>query len=152
MSLDQEVAILARMPALEGFEPDALRLLAFAARRIDYRVGALLFDMGEPADGAIAILSGRVGLVNEALESRRSVGAGDLLDEMAMYVDTERLERAEAIEPTVIITLTRDIVRRVLVEFPGSAAEIRNRLSGRLDRLSHEIGQVAERLVKLDEA
>lgn len=150
MSLDQDVAILARMPALHGFEPDALRLLAFAATHATLQPGDLLFDVGEVAEGAVAILSGRVILADLALDVRAEARPGDLLDEMAMYVDTERAVRAEAAEATTVMVLSRDMVRRVLVEFPASAAAVRDSLSGRLDRLSGEIGEIGQRLGKLD--
>ncbi|GHE54824.1 hypothetical protein GCM10019059_12670 [Camelimonas fluminis] len=150
MSLDQDVAVLARMPALRGFEPDALRLLAFAATHATFQPGDLLFEAGAVAEGAVAILSGRVILADLALDIRAEAGPGDLLDEMAMYVDTERAVRAEAVETATVMVLPRDMVRRVLVEFPASAAAVRDSLSGRLDQLSDEIGQIGQRLGKLD--
>lgn len=152
MVLDQEVAILARIPELRGFEPDALRLLAFAATRKAFQAGELLFDAGEPADGAIAVLSGSIVLLSAAAPERQTMlETGDLLDEMAMYVETERAAMARAVQPTTVMALTRDMVRRVLVEFPASAAAVRDGLSGRLDHLSEEIGEVGKRLQSLDD-
>jgi len=150
MSLDQDVAILARMPALRNFEPDALRLLAFAATHATFQPGAVLFEAGEMAQGAVAVLSGRVILADGGPDIRTEAGPGDLLDEMAMYVDTERTVRAEAAETVTVMVLTRDMVRRVLVEFPASAAAVRDALSDRLDRLSGEIGRIGQRLARLD--
>lgn len=151
MSLDRDVEILARIPALAGFEPDALRLLAFVARRAAYQPGEQLYDTGDRADGAIAILSGGVAIVDVSAPDQKSlVSTGALIDEMAMYVATERVGRATATEPTSVFELTREMIKRVLVEFPGSAERVRDVLSGRLNHLSGEIGQVGRRLAALD--
>lgn len=153
MSLDGDVEILARIEALRGIEPDALRLLAFAAPREIFEPGELLFERGQPAAGAFVILSGRIAVTDAAFPDRQTmVEEGGLLDEMAMYIETERAATAQAVHQATTMSLTRDIVRRVLMEFPASAMAVRDRLSGQLNNLSAEIGEVGKRLREVDEA
>lgn len=146
MSLDNDVEVLSRIHALAGFEPDALRLLAFAANRMTYQVGEKLYDAGDRAAGAIAVLSGQLSVINIAIPEKSIVDAGQLIDEMAMYVELERAGAAYAAELTSIFELTREMVVRVLMEFPGSALRVRDNVSSRLSHLSAELGIIGQRL------
>ena len=60
MLLDDEVALLRKLPIFAGVDPGRLRLLCFASSRGTFEKGDVLFSEGEPSFGAYVILSGSV--------------------------------------------------------------------------------------------
>lgn len=147
MSLDHDVETIARAAELAGFEADALRLIAFAAPRRTFAAGQHVFSCGDAAPGAMLITSGEIllSLPGEPDWVAR-VLAGGVIDDMAMFVDAVRAHDAVAASPTTALLLDREIIRRVLVEFPQSAIFVRRGLAERLDRLSAELAQVGRTL------
>ena len=76
----------------------------------------------------------------------RSAGPGTLLGELALFSAVERPATAMAREPTQVMKLSRAVMRRVLTEFPGSAAAIANAISVRLNAFQQEIDGVGRDL------
>lgn len=152
MSLDHEVALLARCPALRSYEADALRLVAFAAERLSWQKGEVLFRPGDVAKGAIVVLDGQLQRHTGDSAGPMDLGPGEVIDEMAMYIDCERVEEVVALRTASGMLLSRDMIRRVLLEFPQSASAVRRDVAARLDHLSGELATVGERLSAIDEA
>ncbi|MFC0284453.1 Crp/Fnr family transcriptional regulator [Camelimonas abortus] len=152
MSLDHDAETIARAPELAGFEADALRLIAFAAPRRTFPAGARIFSFGEPAQGALLVARGRIMLTQPGESGPDlAVSAGAVIDDMAMFVGTVRAADATAVEDTDVIILDRAIIRRVLTEFPRSAAAVRDAVSARLNRMSAELAGVGRKLAALDQ-
>ena len=55
MSLEDDMALLARVAMLADMERDALRLLAFAAETRQLRAGDVLFRKDEMSDGGYVV-------------------------------------------------------------------------------------------------
>lgn len=148
MSLEDDIKILSRQPLLGLMEHEALRLVAFAAESRILRAGDILFRTGEGSDGgylvisgAIAMSSGEAGAVPVAI-----AGAGSLVGELALFSAVARPATAMAREPTQVMKLSRSVMRRVLTEFPGSAAAIAQAISVRLTQFQDEIDGVGSDL------
>lgn len=152
MKLQDDVAVLQRQPLLGLMEADALRLLAFSAEGRILRAGDLLFRRGDISDGGYLVASGSVALTISETggPAAEIIGAGGLIGEMALFTALERPVTALAREPSQILKLPMTIMRRVLVEFPDSAARLAQDISQRLTTLSHEMSGVRDALNAID--
>jgi CRP-like cAMP-binding protein len=147
MSLDQDIARLARTAPFDLLPADALKLIAFSAERKKFVAGESLFEQGEEADCAYFLLSGSAILTahGEGPAKRKQVGAGALLGEMAMLASTKRPASAKAREDGVALRIPRHVIHRVLAEFPGEAARMRSALADRARQMAAELDAVRKR-------
>ena len=142
MSLEQDIRNLSRIPIFAEVEPEALRLLAFAAETRILRTGEILFRKGDMSDGGYVILSGTM-----RLESGDDRGVGPLarthalVGELALVTQTERPVSAIAHEPTTVLKISRQLFQRVLKEFPQSAVRLRATLEERLIAFTRGMAQ-----------
>jgi CRP-like cAMP-binding protein len=70
MLLEDEVALIRKLPLFSGVSPERLKLLCFASSRGAFSSGEVLFAEGEPSFGAYVILSGTVEIYSAATGSR----------------------------------------------------------------------------------
>ena len=144
MALDATLRMLAGFAAFRGIEASALRLLALSADTRILRVGEVLFRRGEPADGALIVLSGSVELrgAGEPVTVRPPV----LLGETALIVETRRPATATTREPASVLRVPRALYLRVLSEYPHSAAAVHHRVSKQVAALREEYEAAGRRL------
>lgn len=153
MSLEDDMALLARQPLLGLMERDALRLLAFAAEARSLRAGDVLFRAGEAADGAVLVVSGALALTEEdGRPAREIVGPGALVGELALFTAVSRSSTVIAREPSQIMRLPRSVMRRVLSESPASAEAIADAIGDRLHGFIGELVSVEHALKAIDRA
>lgn len=152
MALDDDIALLSRQPLLGLMERDALRLVAFSAERRTLRAGDVLFRAGDPADGALLVISGAIALQAEddGRPADDIVGAGALIGELAMFSAVTRPVTAIVREPAQVMRLSRSVMRRVLGEFPDSAQAVATEIGERLRGFVGELGQVQRALRAID--
>lgn len=151
MKLEGDLATLQRQPLLGLMETEALRLLAFSAESRILRAGDLLFRRGDISDGGYLVVSGSIALsTTDTGPAAQIIGAGGLIGEMALFTALERPATALAREPSQILKLPLGIMRRVLVEFPDSAARLAEAIRTRLNEISREISGVGTALRAID--
>lgn len=134
MTLEQDIRRLAAISTLAPLGTEALRLIAFSAETRVFRTGDVLFRRGETADGGFVVLAGSVAVDGPGPEDVVVAGPGALLGERALIVETKRPATATAREPTTVLRITRRLFYRVLGEFPGGAAVVRQTLAHDLAR------------------
>ncbi len=144
MGVDDEIGRLARNPALAALEPEALRLIAFAAETKTLRAGDILFRRDEISNGGFALLAGSIALDPSGFgaATARIVRPPALIGETALLLQTRRPATAIAREPTTVMVISRQLFLRVLGEFPGSAEKLRQTLGIRLRQFTRELGEV----------
>jgi CRP-like cAMP-binding protein len=101
-------------------ETEALRLIAFSTDLRNLAPGDVLFKAGEVADGAWFIHAGTMSV--RAGADVASYGPGALLGENALIVESTRPATATAEDEVEIRYVPRALMRKVLSEFPDSAA------------------------------
>jgi CRP-like cAMP-binding protein len=146
MGLNDDIAAMGRVPTLAFLEPDALRLLAFAAETRILRAGDVLFRRGEEADAGFIVVSGAIALDarDDGSPASYIAGPGTLVGELALLVPVVRPATAIARESSSVLRLSRTLVHRVLAEFPRSALALRQALSERLTAFSRELAALGE--------
>ncbi len=152
MSLDTDIALLRRLPLIGRFEPEALRLLAFAAETRILRAGDVLFRRGEPCDGGYVVVSGSLALdaSEDGADGAFVAEAGSLIGELALFCPGERPGTAIAREATTVMKLPAKLVRRVLSEFPASAQAAHAMLAERVRHLTADLAAVRAQLLAID--
>ena len=143
MSLEANVRMMARTHPFDLLPHEALQLLVFSCAKKVLKAGETLFVESEPADAAYVVLSGAINLMSH--DSRRRVEAGALIGETALLTDLLRRSTARAVDDTVTRRIPGDVFRRVLSEFPQSAARIHAVASARARDLVEQLEAVRAR-------
>ncbi len=96
-------------PFVHGMKPEYLTLLADGAKKVQFKLGELLFREGEPANQFYLIESGKVALeAHEPADGTmlvQTLGAGDVLGWSWLFPPFTWHFQARVIEPTCAITL-----------------------------------------------
>ena len=152
MTLDDDVARLARTRPFNLLPREAVQLIAFSCEKRRLKAGDTLFVAGEIADSGYFVLSGAIVLHELGAETgkARRVGAGALIGENALYAPITRRVEARAAEDALVMRIARETFRRVLSEFPAAAEKIRATLAARTRRFVE--GLEATRVNSLDGA
>lgn len=124
MALDDDIALLARVPLFASLGGEPVRLLAFSSETRELRAGDILFKEGQAADSGYVVVEGSLVLANSAGLADRHATRGALLGEIALIVETLRPATATAREPCTVLRIPRTLFRRVLSEFPDAALHI----------------------------
>lgn len=124
MALDDDIALLARVPLFASLGGEPLRLLAFSAETRFLRSGDVLFKEGQAADCGYVVGEGRIALTNDGGLTEHLAGPGSLVGEMALIIETLRPATAVARDPVTVLRIPRALFRRVLTEFPDAAQRI----------------------------
>jgi CRP-like cAMP-binding protein len=147
MALERDALLLRDVPILSAFDTEALRIIAFTADRRVWPAGMVLFRKGERSDGGHLVVSGDIDL--DAADGRLPVraGPGTLIGETAMFVETERPATATVVAKAETIRITRQLMSRILGEYPGTAELVRRTLAERLDAARQTLASVEARLI-----
>jgi CRP/FNR family cyclic AMP-dependent transcriptional regulator len=140
-------ATIARAPLFAALPINAIEDLTarISVRRI--AVGAAVVAQDEPGDAMFIIMSGRIKVVMFG-ESGREVTlsllrAGDSFGEMSLFDQGPRSAHCLAIEPTVVLALTRDELMRHIQSHPRTAINLVSEMARRLRRADQTIAQLA---------
>lgn len=154
MSLDADIEVLARISFFEGFSGEHLRLIAFSAESRSLPEKLLLYDAGQLLHSAYVIVSGtlrgeRKGKGNEE-PTRRDIGAGVLLGDRALILDTRASESVRVESRARVLQIRKVTFRRLLQEYPEIATTLRSRLTRNVLRASADFNGVATRLARIE--
>ena len=146
MSITRHMAVMRNAPFLRVLGEDALKLLAFGAEPITLRPRQTLFAAGDTAAGAVLVLGGQLRLIPvKADEQTHVVGVGELIDELALVIETTRRTTAVAQATCELLLLPRNQMRRILEEYPDAADRLRGTLAKRTAALIADVNAVADR-------
>jgi CRP-like cAMP-binding protein len=137
MSIEDDVALLERVPTLRVLGTAALRMLAIGSEQRNFPRNSLLFNAGEEADsgfivqrGAFRIEDGGASLV---------AGPGSLIGELALISAMRRPSTATALEDSSVIRVARSLFQRVLESDPAAARRLRDELAKRTSQIASDI-------------
>jgi CRP-like cAMP-binding protein len=150
MALEHDIAILSQAPLFHLLDRDALRLVAFAAEGRSLRPGDALFRRGEASDAGYVVRAGAIVLDAEDGSEPFVAGPGSLIGQAALFTAVERPATAVAQEPASVMRIPRNLMRRVLEEFPAAAAAMQDVLAGDLAELTDGLERVRRALVAID--
>lgn len=148
MTLDDDIRIIASAQLFDALKPEQLRLLAFGAERLRFNAGRTVYRDGDRADCGFVIASGQINLfksIDGEDQVIKTVEQGNILGEMALLTETQRLTGAIADTDSEVIRINRALFTRMLSEYPETAAAIHAELSERLKEFVAQISRLDHR-------
>lgn len=137
MSIDDDVALLERVPTLHLLGTAALRMLAIGSEQRNYLPGDYLFNAGDEADAGYIVQHGSFRVEDRGAEV--VAGPGSLIGELALIVAMKRPSSAVALDRSSVIRVARSLFQRVLESDPEAAVRLRNELATRTSQLASDI-------------
>src|SRR6202795_2646417 len=117
MSIEDDVALLERVPTLRLLGTTALRMLAIGSEQRNVARGDLLFSAGDEADAGFIVQRGAF-RIEDGGGAEIIAGPGALIGELALISATKRPASATAIEHAAVIRIARSLFQRVLESDP----------------------------------
>jgi CRP-like cAMP-binding protein len=137
MSIDDDVALLERVPTLRLLGNTALRMLAIGSEQRDFERGDVLFNVGDDADAGYIVQRGAFRVEEGGAEL--IAGPGALIGELALIVAMKRPSTALTLERSSVIRVARSLFQRVLESDPAAARRLRDELATRTSQLASDI-------------
>ena len=138
MSIDDDVALLERVPTLRLLGRESLRMLAIGSEQRTIHSGEYLFRQGEEADSGFIVQRGAF-RIDDGAGAQATAGPGTLIGELALVVAMQRPSSATAMENSTVIRIARSLFQRVLESDPAAARRLRDEFAARTSQLASDI-------------
>jgi CRP-like cAMP-binding protein len=138
MSIEDDVALLERVPTLRLLGTAALRMLAIGSEQRNVARGDLLFNEGDDADAGFVVQRGAFRIQNGG-GAEIVAGPGALIGELALVVAMQRPSTAIALEHSSVIRVARSLFQRVLESDPAAARRLRDEFAGRTSQIASDM-------------
>jgi CRP-like cAMP-binding protein len=138
MSIEDDVALLERVPTLRLLGTTSLRMLAIGSEQRDFAGGDVLFNAGEDADAGYIVQRGAF-RIEDGGGVKIVAGPGALIGELALVVAMPRPSTAIALEHSSVIRVARSLFQRVLESDPAAARRLRDEFANRTSQIASEI-------------
>jgi CRP-like cAMP-binding protein len=147
MSIEDDVALLERVPTLRLLGTAALRMLAIGSEQRDFARDDLLFYIGDDADAGFIVQRGAFRVTLEDGSGAEVVaGPGALIGELALVVAMQRPATAIALEHSSVIRIARSLFQRVLESDPAAARRLRDEFANRTSQIASDIVMAGAKL------
>jgi CRP-like cAMP-binding protein len=137
MSIEDDVALLERVPTLRLLGDTSLRMLAIGSEQRNFERGDTLFNVGDDADAGFIVQHGAFRVEDGSAEI--VVGPGSLVGELALIVAMKRPSNAIALERSSVIRVSRSLFQRVLESDPAAARRLRDEMAARTSQLASDM-------------
>ena len=138
MSIEDDVALLERVPTLRLLGTPALRMLAIGSEQRIVTRGEMLFGAGDDADAGFIVQRGAF-RIEDGSGAEMTAGPGALIGELALVVAMQRPSTALAIEHSSVIRVARSLFQRVLESDPVAARRLRDEFASRTSQIASDI-------------
>ena len=138
MSIEDDVALLERVPTLRLLGNAALRMLAIGSEQRNFARGDVLFNQGDDADAGFVVQRG-VFRIQDDIGTETIAGPGALIGELALVVAMQRPSTAIALEHSSVIRVARSLFQRVLESDPAAARRLRDEFANRSSQIASDI-------------
>lgn len=138
MSIEDDVALLERVPTLRLLGDAALRMLAIGSEQRGFARGDVLFNVGDEADAGFVVYRGAF-RIDDGAGAEITAGPGALIGELALIAAMKRPSTATAIEHAAVIRIARSLFQRVLESDPAAARRLRDEFATRTSQIASDI-------------
>jgi CRP-like cAMP-binding protein len=147
MSIEDDVALLERVPTLRLLGTASLRMLAIGSEQRDVARDDRLFQIGDDADSGFIVQYGAFQISLEDGSGTEIVaGPGTLIGELALVVAMQRPATAIALEHSSVIRIARSLFQRVLESDPAAARRLRDEFASRTSQIASDIVMAGAKL------
>ena len=142
-SIDDTIALLARVPTFEALGPDELTHVAEVAVPRSYEPGQVVFREGDQSDTCYVVKHGHARAIREHADGRTislaNFGPGDIFGELAMFEDEKRSATIETLDAVEAVAILGADMRRLMREHPGIAVGVVVSLGRRLRAMNERV-------------
>jgi CRP-like cAMP-binding protein len=138
MSIEDDVALLERVPTLRLLGSAALRMLAIGSELRNFGRGDVLFRAGEDADAGFVVQRGSF-RIEDGMSAEIIAGPGALIGELALVVAMKRPSTATSLDNSIAIRISRSLFQRVLESDADAARRLRDEFASRTSQIASDI-------------
>ncbi|GAC1499534.1 MAG: cyclic nucleotide-binding domain-containing protein [Bradyrhizobium sp.] len=138
MSVEDDIALLERVPTLRLLGTAALRMLAIGAEQRQVPRGERLFMVGDDGDSGFVVQRGAF-RVEDGAGGEIVAGAGSLIGELALIIPIQRPSSALALENSSVMRIARNLFQRVLESDAAAARRLRDDFAARTSQIASDI-------------
>jgi CRP-like cAMP-binding protein len=138
MSIEDDVALLERVPTLRLLGTTALRMLAIGSEQRIFNRGEVLFRAGDDADAGFIVQRGAF-RVESGGGAEVVAGPGALIGELSLITAMRRPSTAMAVEQSSVIRIARSLFQRVLESDAAAARRLRDEFANRTSQIASDI-------------
>jgi CRP-like cAMP-binding protein len=138
MSIEDDVALLERVPTLKLLGSASLRMLAIGSEQRNFSHGDVLFNVGDEADAGFVVQRGAF-RIDDGVSAEIVAGPTALIGELALVVAMKRPSTAIAIDNASVIRIPRGLFARVLESDPAAARRLRDEFATRTSQIASDI-------------
>ena len=138
MSIEDDVALLERVPTLRLLGTQALRMLAIGSEQREFGRGDQLFNAGDDADAGFVVQRGSF-RIDDGISAEIIAGPASLIGELALVVVMKRPSTAVALDNSTVIRIPRSLFARVLESDPAAARRLRDEFATRTSQIASDI-------------
>jgi CRP-like cAMP-binding protein len=138
MSIEDDVALLQRVPTLHLLGSASLRMLAIGCEQREVARGDTLFKQGDEADCGFVVQRGALKIRDDS-GAETTAGPGTLIGELALVVAMRRPSTATAVQDSSLIRIARSLFQRVLESDPVAACRLRDEFASRATQIASDI-------------
>jgi len=149
LSLTDIILFLKRIPLYGSMTLDQLRTIAAYMTEREMFPGEIIFHEGDSNQELYVIVSGKVDIVKHFGATPRTLAtqhAGDFFGEMANFEDRPRSADAVGAEQGILLVLSPERFRQIVLQDPAISFEIFRVLSFRIRRFDEETMEAARSL------
>ena len=146
MTIEEDIALLSRVPTFNLLGMSAIQVLAIGAEQRDFEYGQELFRVGDVADSGFVVRSGSFRIVAEGMPEVTATPA-TLIGELALLIQMDRPGTATALERSSVIRISRSLFQRVLESHPEAAHRLRDDLAARTNSVASAIARLTPKLI-----
>lgn len=149
-TLKDEVEVLRKIPLFSAMDPAKLKLLAYAADKVEFEDGQDLFRQGDQGDSAFVVLSGTADVIAEVGGAEVVVAQlrdHALVGEMSVFCDVPRSATVRANGRLTALKIGKGYFLELIKEFPELARRIIRELAFRLAKTTADLA-AAERAAR----
>lgn len=141
LSLTDVMLFLKRVPLYSSMTLDQLRTIAACLTEREMFPGETIFHQGDLSHELYLIVSGRVDIVQHygvTPHTIATLGAGDFFGDMAIFEDRPRSADVVAAAHGILLVLSPEHFRQIILQDPAISFELFRALSARLRRFDEE--------------
>lgn len=138
MSIEDDVALLERVPTLRLLGATSLRMLAIGSEQRNVARGDTLFRAGDEADAGFVVQSGAFS-IEDGGGAAIVAGPGALIGELALITAMQRPSTAVALEHSSAVRISRSLFQRVLESDPAAARRLRDEFANRTSQIASDM-------------
>jgi len=152
-SLHNTVSILKAVSYFSNLDDAELKLLAQSAIHRVYDAGQVILLEGEPCPGLYIVESGWLNVIKIGIDGREQVlqtlKPGEIFNAIGVFTDAANQATVTALEPSMVWIVQRDVLLKMMEDYPSLARQVVKDLAGRVIHLIRMVEDLSLRSVEV---